>query len=86
MRVATSGGFSWEIDPEAYDDMEMIDDLAALDAGDGGALLRVSDRLLGAEGKRALYDHLRDDRGRVPRKAFGEAMAEIIRESIPKNV
>lgn len=77
--------FVMEIDEAVFDDMELIEDLAALDAGDGGALLRVTDRLLGPR-KRELYDAIRDEHGRVPRKTFGEAMGIIIQAAIPKNV
>ena len=76
--------FVIDLDEEIFDDMELIDDLAALDAGDGGALLRVTDKLLGPR-KKELYDAIRDEHGRVPRKTFGEAMALIIREAVPKN-
>ena len=35
--------------------------------------------LLGKEGKKKLYDHLRDAKGRVPVAAFGAAIGELIR-------
>ena len=39
----------------------------------------MADRLLGKEGKKKLYDHLRDAKGRVPVAAFGAAIGELIR-------
>ena len=42
-------------------------------------LFYVADRLLGKEGKKKLYDHLRDAKGRVPVAAFGAAIGELIR-------
>lgn len=69
----TKSGFEFEIDRGAID-MELLDELA--DMQDNPALTgRVLARLLGKDQKRALYDHIRDENGRVP---IGRAAAELV--------
>lgn len=69
----TKTGFDFEIDRGAVD-MELLDELA--DMQDNPAKTgRVLQRLLGPEQKRALYDHIRDENGRVP---IDSAAAELV--------
>ena len=58
--VKTKSGFEAVIDVEALDDMELLEDLARMDAGEQWLAARVVMRLLGAEQKKALYDFCRD--------------------------
>lgn len=78
-KVKTASGFVCEIEESALDDMQMLDDLVAIDAGNITAFPRVITRLLGQEGRERLYDHLRAEDGRVPIEAFGAELGEIFK-------
>lgn len=78
MIAKTESGFEIELDDEAMNDVELVEAIVEMDT-DGTKLFYVADRLLGKEGKKKLYDHLRDAKGRVPVAAFGEAIGELIR-------
>jgi hypothetical protein len=75
--------FEADIDETVLDDMEMVDRLIAFDRGDFSGLPELTAAVLG-EHKQALYDALRDEKGRVPTQAFGAAFGEILREVLPK--
>lgn len=73
----TKSGFEFEIDPDLLDDMEFIDLLA--EASDNGLLLpKVLEFILGKEQKKALYEHLRGENGKVSRSRVDETAGEII--------
>lgn len=76
--IETPSGFRWSIDPAALDDLLVIEDLAALDGGDVLKVPSVLERLLGSDGKAALYDYLRTEDGRVPISAASSEIADII--------
>lgn len=76
----TKTGFTYQLDDDAMNNMELVDAMAELD--DGGhpfALSRVCLLLLGKEQRKRLYDHIRTEDGRVPPQAMGEEIADIIR-------
>lgn len=75
--IETSSGFCCEIDENASNDMELLEDLAALDSGDVTVLPSALTRILGAENKRKLYDHVRVD-GRVPIDRITDEITEIL--------
>ena len=77
MIAKTESGFEIELDDEAMNDVELVEAIVEMDT-DGTKLFYVADRLLGKEGKKKLYDHLRDAKGRVPVVAFGAAIGELI--------
>lgn len=79
--MKTASGFEFNIDPERYNDMRIIDAYAALskDASDINALLTLSDLILGEDGKKRLYEHIAEPDGRVPADAFGRELGEIMR-------
>lgn len=60
IHVKTVSGFEAEISLEALDDMELLEDLSRMDAGEQWLAARVVTRLLGAEQKKALYEFCRD--------------------------
>lgn len=75
----TASGFEFEIDDSAIDDMEILDGLLDIDAGNLRGIKAVLERLLGAEQKAALYEHLRDrETGRVRATKVMEAIKEIL--------
>lgn len=76
----TSTGFAWQVEEEALDDMELLDALVAWDNGAGEASSTVCLHLLGKQQRAALYDHLRDENGRVKLTAAVAAVNEILAE------
>lgn len=81
IRGKTKSGFAYELDENCMDDMEIIDVLAKVQDGDPIACSHLIDKMLGTEGKKALYDHLRTEDGRVPIKAFVDELGEILASS-----
>ena len=61
----TESGFAFSIDEEARDDMELLDAILKLDAGEKQYMSEVVVRLLGEEQRDKLYDHCRGKSGRV---------------------
>lgn len=79
--MKTASGFEFNIDPERFNDMRIIDAYAALskDESDINALLTLSNLILGEDGKKRLYEHIAEPDGRVPADAFGRELGEIMR-------
>lgn len=71
-------GFEFAIDEEALDDMELLDAMAEAEAGDALKASKVILKVLGAEQRNRLYDHLRTESGRVPVEATMNALADIL--------
>lgn len=77
MKLTTKSGFVCEINKEDLDDMELLEDIGAVQDGNTFKVPSVIRRMLGDEQKKALYDHLRNDAGRVPTEAVYDTMGEI---------
>lgn len=77
LKIKTKSGFEWEIDPEVTDDMELIDQMAELFRGNDTAIFGLVERILTKEGKDALYEHCRNEKGRVPASAVMANINEI---------
>jgi len=75
-KVKLDSGLTLEINENVMDNMELLDDLVDLDSGNGYALSRVLNRIMDADQKKKLYDHLRVD-GVAPITKVTEAMKEI---------
>lgn len=75
--IKTSSGFSCDVDESAMNDMELLEDLAAIDGGDITVLPGALSRIVGSENKRKLYDHVRVN-GRVPIDSVSQEIGEII--------
>lgn len=73
----TESGFCFEIDESALDDMEFVEALADLEE-DALKLPKVCNMLLGKEQKAKLYDHLRNEDGKVPINDVSNAIVEIM--------
>lgn len=73
----TESGFEFEIDETELNDMEFIELLAEAQS-DALMFPKTIERLLGKEQKQKLYDHLRNDKGRVPVEAATEILVEIM--------
>lgn len=72
----TSTGFEYVIEDTVLDDMELLEMLTDIDKGDASKLPEVVYLLFGEDGKRALYDHCREN-GRVKISRIGKELAEI---------
>ena len=77
----TQSGFKFSIGKERLDNMERLDALADVDAGNVAAISRAAALLLGDEQKKALYEHIRGESGNVPIEAFTNEIADIMKES-----
>lgn len=78
MKVETKSGFQWNVDKNVMDDAEILDLLVELDEGEYGSFSKLVVKILGKDGKKALYDHLRTEDGRVPYDALDKEIQEII--------
>jgi len=76
--MKTKSGFEYEIDPEVFDNMELVDALDEADGGNHLALSRVCLLILGSDKKKELYDHVRTESGKVPIEAVTNEIVEII--------
>lgn len=73
----TKSGFKFSVNEEVADDMEFLEEL--MEAQENAVFFpKVITRLLGSEQKKELYDHLRNEEGRVPIEAVTETFAEIM--------
>lgn len=75
--VLLSGGFAVTVDADALDDAELFETLVAIDKGESVDVPGVLRALLGETGKKDLYEHLRDENGRVKITRVTAALAEI---------
>ena len=73
----TEPGFSIELEESTLDNMEVLDALSDLDEGNPLAMSRLVVKLLGKDGKKRLYDHLRTEDGRVPASAVESTIMEL---------
>lgn len=73
----TKSGFEFEIDEGAVDNMELVDALAEASDDDPVSVSRVVKLFLGEKLRKRLYEHLRNDNGRVPVSAVNTEVAEI---------
>lgn len=78
IKGTTTSGFEFEIEDEALDDYELLEDLAALDNGEISKLFSVSDRFLGTVQHVLLKEHLRGKTGRVSAAKMMEEITEIM--------
>ncbi len=76
--IRLSSGFTAEVDEKAIDDVEMLEELTALEAGDPTAVIRIM-KMFGLDrNKRTeLYDMMKDENGRAPANVAFDAMEEI---------
>ena len=74
--MKTATGFEYEINKKALNNMELIDALAEIEDNPENltASVKVITLLLGKEGKKRLYNHVREADGCVP---IEKVMAEV---------
>lgn len=80
IKGTTKTGFKFEIDEKTMDNMELVDAIAELEDNDNDPMnfSRLVKRLLGNDGRRRLYDHVREEDGRVPMNKIGDEIADIL--------
>ena len=74
----TNDGFEIELSEDALDDAELLDALGGMQDGNVFDMSRLTLRLLGKEGRKKLYDHLRTPEGRVPSTAVEREIIELM--------
>lgn len=78
-KITLQNGFKCEIDDQRLDDMELLEDLVAVDKGDVLKLPAIIEKILGVEQKKKLYDKVRDKKtGTVSSIAVADALQEIM--------
>lgn len=80
LKGKTKDGFAYTIDPAVMNDMEFLEDLAEVDENPA-KLPKLITKVLGKEQKKELYDHYRDENGRVPVDAISNAFVEMLKSS-----
>lgn len=75
-KLKLANGLNLEVKDSAVNNMELLDELVALDEGNAFAISRVLDIILDQENKKKLYNHLRED-GVVQVTKVVDAMKEI---------
>ena len=77
--MKTATGFEFEIEQKALDNMELLDAFADLQTNENDitAMVRIITLLLGKEAKKRLYDHVREDDGRVPVEKVSAELVDI---------
>ena len=83
IKGTTKTGFEFEIDEERVNNMEFIDALTELDdTANAGEVMGLISKLLKCiltkEQKKALYDHVRNDKGLVPIEKVQAELLDII--------
>lgn len=79
MKGKTDSGFDFDVEKEVFDDMELLDALVEADSGSLMAVSKVAQKVLGTEQKKRLYDHLRQENGRVPVQMVSDEIANIMK-------
>lgn len=73
----TKSGFEFDVPKSVIDDMQVLDAVVELESDNPLAISTLCTHILGAEGKKKLYDHVKTDDGRVPIRAVGTEIGEI---------
>ena len=77
IHVKTASGFECDINENVMDDIEVLDYLAAIEGGELRKYPKLLSKLFAPEVKKALYDHVRTEDGRVPYAAFDTEITDI---------
>lgn len=82
MKVTTKSGFEWDIDPDNFNDWEMLEAFYDMDR-DPRATVAVARTILGQEGLNALKEHLRTEKGKVPMDRMMDELTELLNNANP---
>lgn len=84
--TVTYRGVTVDIDAEAFDDFELLDEIAAVEEGKGNRLPALLRRFVGEDQFRTVLDGLRDEKtGRVTVEAGAEFLSEVIQAVSPNS-
>lgn len=78
IKGVTESGFEFEIDEQVINDMRVIDAMVAVEDKNLGGISRLISLIFTADQKKAFYDHLADENGRVPLDKASKEIFEII--------
>lgn len=78
IKGTTESGFEFQIDPEDINDIEFLERLGIAFNDDVTKIPGIITEVLGADQRARLYDHLRNERGKVPIDAVMTAFQEIL--------
>lgn len=78
INVKTKSDFEIAVDDEAMNSMELVDTLVEVESNDLLAVSKLGEMLLGKDGKKKLYEHLRNNKGIVPVDLFMQELNEIM--------
>ncbi len=76
--VMTDSGFEIDLDVAVMDDMEVFEKIVAIDKGNVMELPALLDLIFTRDQKAALYQHCRNDAGRVPISAVAQEFGKIM--------
>lgn len=77
LKGKTAAGFAYQVNPDALNDMELMENLAEVDTNPLH-LPKVIRAVLGDAQKAAFYDHYRNEDGKVPVDVISAAFVEIL--------
>ncbi len=77
----TKSGFDFKIPKTNMNNMELLDIFVEIDDGKVELFTKAAELLLGKQQKKALYDHLRTEKGNVPVEIFISEIKEIMNNS-----
>lgn len=73
----TKNGFKFEIDPDEVNDIEFLERLG--EAGeDVSKMPRIMKEILGEDQRKRMYDHIRNEKGKVPIDTAMDIFTEIL--------
>lgn len=73
----TKSGFAFSVDENAMNDMELVDILADKATDESFRMSYILGKLLPADQRKAMYDHVRTETGRVPVDAVVAEIEDI---------
>ena len=80
--IKTTSGFELKIDPQIANDMEIIDEFTAIATGTANFVpADFVIKIIGQENKEALYEHCRNEAGRVEATKIGKELSDIFNEA-----
>ena len=76
-KIKLNSGVTLNIEDDVLNNMELLDDLVAMDNGDWRAMSNVMQKVLKDEERKKLYDAIRNEKGVVQIDTVSDALNEI---------
>lgn len=64
-KVKTETGFVCTVNDDALNDVELLDAILDMESGEPVSIRSIVDRVIGSDGRKELYNHVRNDKGIV---------------------